>query len=91
MEGGNGVNDLPGTNDGDPLCQLVTKDGVDEAGVIMVLLKRDLQSAAGLAETLSEHVAKRALTDDSTRQRVIFLFNREGSIVASSRWMCGSL
>lgn len=75
FEGGNGVNDLPGTNDADPRCELITKEGIDEAGVVMVLLEKDLDSAKE-TKTLLKHVANRVLKSDNDKQRVIFLINR---------------
>lgn len=76
-EGGNGINDLPGTNDSDPRCVVITKEGIEAAGVVMVLLERDLAASQGSISLLVDAgVVERVLREDETQQQVVFLFNR---------------
>lgn len=75
QEGGTGILDLPGNNTTGAAEIFHTRQGVENAGVVFVLLKRDLAAADGDLKLMQKcGVIKRALIDEGT---VVFLFNRE--------------
>lgn len=77
LEGGTGLVDLPGTNTMGAAEIVHTKKGVEEAGVIFVVLKKELGSDESSAAVLEESgVLKRVLLERPSNP-VVFLFNRE--------------
>ena len=75
QEGGTGILDLPGNNTTGAAEIFHTRQGVENAGVVFVLLKRDLAAAGEDLKLMRKcGVVKRALIEQGT---VVFLFNRE--------------
>ena len=79
LEGGCGFVDLPGLNDADVSCLQQTRDGITDAKVIFVVLRRGLKGSETTINLLEKcDIFKRALLSDaSERVEVVMLFNRE--------------
>lgn len=75
LEGGNSLVDLPGQNDVDTGCMAQTREGVKEAGVVFVVLKKSLNEDESSLQLLKDSdTIKRAVAGEAN---VVFLFNRE--------------
>ena len=75
LEGGNGFIDLPGLNDEDSGCMVQTHDGIKDAGVVFVVLKKSLYEDKDSLDLLRDsETIKRAAAGEAN---VVFLFNRE--------------
>jgi len=74
LEGGNGFMDLPG-HDKNTRCQQQTREGIKEAGVVFVVLKKNLRGDKDSIELLERtDTIKRVAAGEAN---VVFLFNRE--------------
>lgn len=78
LEGGTGVVDLPGTNTLGATEIMHTRKGVEDAGVIFVVLRTNLDGDANSVEAMKNSgVMKRVLRERFASNPVVFLFNRE--------------
>ena len=74
LEGGNGIMDLPG-HEVNTRCQQQTREGVKEAGVVFVVLKKSVRGDKDTLAVLERaDTYKRVVAGEAN---VVFLFNRE--------------
>ena len=70
LEGGNGFVDMPGLGDADAACEQQMLEGVQNAGVIFVVLRRSLADCKETLDLMREKdVMQRALRSGSILQR----------------------
>ena len=77
LEGGCGFIDLPGNNDADPGSMRQIREGIERAGAVFVVLKRDIAGDNNTVKLLKDSgLLARALHADEPL-KLVFLFNRE--------------